>query len=110
MITEDESRLLERFLARDFPGNVELREQLHSVVVAEIDADGSLGLATRSVARAVVDSRIPVEASYADRDGVRVHLLLHVIDGYLDEFEVFREDSMRVTNRPIEQADLDFET
>lgn len=106
---EDESPLLLRFVARGFPGSVELHDQLRSVTVADIDADGSLRLSTRGAAPADVLRRIPVEASYADRDGVRVHLLLHVIDGYLDEFEVFREDSMRVMNRPVEQADLDFE-
>ncbi len=37
--------------------------------------------------------RIPVEASYPDADGVVVHVLLHVIDGRLDELEVYREDS-----------------
>jgi hypothetical protein len=104
-----ELRLLERFLAREFAGNVELREQLHNVVVADIDADGSLGLATRSATPAVVNRRIPVEASYLDRDGGRVHLLLHVVDGYLDEFEVFREDSGPVISRPVDQTDLDFE-
>jgi hypothetical protein len=40
-----------------------------------------------------VRRRIPVEASYPDADGVVVHVLLHVIDGRLDELEVYREDS-----------------
>ncbi|MFK4853597.1 DUF6984 family protein [Microbacterium sp. ZW T6_19] len=108
-IREDESRLLLRFVARDFPGNAELHDQLRSVTVADIDADGSLRLSTRGAARADVPRRIPVEASYLDRDGVRVHLLLHVVDGYLDEFEVFREDSKPVINRPVDQTDLEFE-
>lgn len=108
-IREDESRLLLRFVARDFQGNAELHDQFRSITVANIDADGSLRLSTRGAAPADVNRRIPVEASYLDRDGGRVHLLLHVVDGYLDEFEVFREDSGPVISRPVDQTDLDFE-
>jgi hypothetical protein len=28
-----------------------------------------------------------------DQDGVAVHVLLHVLDGYLNELEIYREDS-----------------
>jgi hypothetical protein len=108
-IRAQEAALLERLLAREFPGSAELREQLRTISVAEIDADGSLRLSTRASIRAAVRRRIPVEASYVDRDGVRVHLLLHVVDGYLDELEVLREDPAPVMNRPVDQAELDFD-
>lgn len=108
-IRDEEARLLEWFLERGVPGSRELRDQIQSVSVVEIDGDGSLRLSTRARVPAVVDRRIPVEASYLDRDGVRVHLLLHVVDGYLDEFEVFREDSGPVISRPVDQTDLEFE-
>jgi len=108
-IRAQEAALLERLLAREFPGSAELREQLRTISVAEIDADGSLRLSTRASIRAAVSRRIPVEASYVDRDGVRVHLLLHVVDGYLDELEVLREDSGPIMSRPVDQAELDFD-
>lgn len=108
-IRAEEAALLERLLVMEFPGSTELREQLRTISVAEIDADGSLRLSTRASIRAAVSRRIPVEASYVDRDGVRVHLLLHVVDGYLDELEILREDSAPVMNRPADQAELDFD-
>jgi hypothetical protein len=108
-IRDDESRLLQRLLTRSFHGSAELREQFRSITVAQLDAGGSLRLATRTASPAEVDRRIPVEASYADRDGIRVHLLLHVVDGYLDELEAFREDGAPVVSMPAEQDSLEFD-
>jgi hypothetical protein len=39
---------------------------------------------------------VPVEAELVDEDGVIVHVLLHVVDGFLNELEVYREDSAPV--------------
>ena len=49
-----------------------------------------------------VVQRVPVEAEAEDIDGVTVHVLLHVIDGYIDELEIYRDDSapLRGTIRP----------
>jgi hypothetical protein len=41
-------------------------------------------------------TRIPVEAELEDGDGVTIHLLLHVLEGYLNELEVYRDDSAPV--------------
>jgi hypothetical protein len=57
--------------------------------VTGLDANGSLRLSTHVPTPAIVDRRIPIEGSYVDSDGVRVHVLLHVVDGYLEEFEVY---------------------
>jgi hypothetical protein len=54
-----------------------------------------------------VKRRIPVEASYPDADGVIVHVLLHIIEGRLDELEVYREDSGRVLVPPTETRALE---
>ncbi|WP_448721617.1 DUF6984 family protein [Microbacterium natoriense] len=51
----------------------------------------------------------PHRGKFVDRDGVRVHLLLHVVDGYLDELEVLRGDSGPIMSRPADQAELDFD-
>ena len=51
----------------------------------------------RSSARAApVRSRIPVEAGGVGADGKRLHVLLHVVDGFLSELEIFREDGKPV--------------
>jgi hypothetical protein len=50
--------------------------------------------------RAEVVRRIPVEAEFDDQDGVGVHVLLHVLDGYLNELEIYREDSSPLQREP----------
>jgi len=50
-----------------------------------------------------------VEASYADAEGVTVHVLVHVIGGLLQELEVFREDSGDVMVAPARASRLDIE-
>jgi hypothetical protein len=86
--------LISALLAADFPGREALSEQLGSVAVRPLDENGSLELSTAAGApRAEVVRRVPVEAELEDRDGVTVHVLLHVVDGLLKELEVYREDS-----------------
>lgn len=84
-----------RLLETDFPGCEALRGQLLTLRVLPIDGDGSLKLSVTGGDRAPVVRRVPVEAEMADVDGVPIHVLLHVVDGCLDELEVFREDSGR---------------
>lgn len=105
----DEARLLQLILAGGYAGGRQLRAQLEELSVASIDGDGSLRLSTQASEPATVDRRVPVEASYLDRDGTRVHLLVHVSDGYLDELEVYREDSSPVLDRAVDQQDFDFD-
>jgi hypothetical protein len=45
------------------------------------------------VARDLVDHLAVIEAEVDDADGTIVHLLVHVVDGFLHELEIFREDS-----------------
>lgn len=98
--TATETDLLQRLLSVDFQGAEALRRQLASTLVQSIDRDGSLHLRPVDPTPAPVSRRIPVEATYTDADGVPVHLLIHVIDGVLDELEVYREDSAAVMTAP----------
>jgi hypothetical protein len=50
--------------------------------------------------RAPVRTRIPVEAEGVDQDGVPIHFLLHVVDGFAKELEIYREDSGPVRRLP----------
>ena len=50
-------------------------------------------------------ARIPVEAEAQDRDGTMIHYLLHVVDGWMNELEVYKDDSSRVL-RQAEPEDL----
>jgi hypothetical protein len=73
-----------------------------SVQARYADENGGIWLRVDPLTKpADVIRRIPVEAEYDDGDGIRVHLLLHVLNGYMNELEVFREDSGPV----LESAD-----
>lgn len=98
-----EQALLQRLLSRDFPGNASLREQAKNVKVAQECGCGcpSIVFAVSANARpAEVLQRVPVEAEYRDADGMGLHFLLHVNDGFLRELEMFREDSEPIKELP----------
>ena len=100
-LADGERAILDRLLSDYFPGRDALLAQAHDVQVRPIDPDGSLVFVPDPDApRAEVKRRIPVEAETNDLDGVVIHVLLHVINGCMNELEVYREDSARVV-RPI---------
>jgi len=107
--TGQEFALLARFVESLFVGAPALARQLATTLVTPLDDNGSLRLHPGDTMPAVVNRRIPVEASYPDADGVVVHVLLHVINGWLDELEVYREDSGRVLVPPTEAKALEVE-
>lgn len=94
--TSSELRVIKEMVNQDFEGSVELAGQIEGLRVASIDSNGSLRLAVSGGRPAQVRFRVPVEAEYDDHDGVVVHVLVHVVNGYLDELEVYREDGGRV--------------
>lgn len=49
---------------------------------------------------AKVIRRIPVEAEAEDSDGATIHLLLHVVDGYMKELELYRDGVGAVKRLP----------
>jgi hypothetical protein len=56
-------------------------------------SNGSLEFVTVEGSPAPVVRWIPVEAAFDDADGVTIHVLLHAVNGILNEFEIYREDS-----------------
>lgn len=85
-----EQAIIDRLLEIPFRGSDELKLQLDSCKVREFEKDkdgcGSLELKTKSEIKAEVKNRIPVEASFKSRD-YPVEVLLHVIDGFVNELE-----------------------
>jgi hypothetical protein len=83
-------------LSRPFVGREELRQQLRAARVTAVCRCGCrsilLEVDHRLAPPAQVRRRIPIEATGADVDGMTIHLLLHVVGGYMTELEVFRED------------------
>ena len=98
-LSNEEANIFEILLAVDFVGKQAIQQQLHAVAVDDLDDNGSLRLYPASGPRAEVRHRIPIEAETSDVDGTRVHVLLHVVDGMVDELEVYREDSRPLQSR-----------
>ena len=102
--TSDEDAYLQFLLSRPFEGSTKLREQLSSVkVVAECPCGCysiSLDVFRTPTNAATVRRRVPIEAIGSDTDGAPVHILLYVVDGYLAELALYREDGMPISRMP----------
>ncbi len=75
-------------------------QQTQEARVRSLDANGSFAFVRVEGRPAEVVRRIPVEAETEDEDGTTIHVLVHVLDGRLNELEIYREDSGPVTRRP----------
>ena len=74
--------------------------QASRATVRQIDADGSLEFWVTGGVPAEVVRRIPVEAEAVDSDGATIHLLLHVVDGLMNELELYRDGGGTVRRMP----------
>ena len=99
-----EAQLLRRLVAVDFPGPSEVAQQLREALAEPIDANGSLRFIVQSNTSCPVARRIPVEAEVLDSDGIRIHALLHVVDGTVFELEIYKDDSSAVNTAPFPDA------
>jgi len=105
-LSDTERKVLARLLDVDFPGKGELLEQARELRARTLDAEGGIALLPAASAPAAeVVRRIPVEAEFEDFDGTTVHMLLHVVGGFLNELEIYRDDSGSI-QRDIGGADL----
>jgi len=99
-----ERHVLEALLAVPFPGSEELKGQFDAVTVSEEygedDPSVIFSVARHVALPAPVKSRIPVEAEGYDADGATIQILLHVVDGWVWELEVYRPDGEPVTCAP----------
>jgi len=91
-LTASEREVLERLLEPRFPGRDELRAQLEHVTAQPLDDDGCLKLDCAGAAPAPVVSGVPTEGECLDADGGTLHVLLHVLGGFMRSLEMFKED------------------
>lgn len=92
-----ERRIIVRLLsAAPFPGRDDLLAQVEKANARPLDEDGSVSLKPAIIRKATVTRRIPVEGEAQDTDGVIIHYLLHVVQGEINELEVYKDDSSRV--------------
>lgn len=92
--TKLQSDIVSRLLQEDFPGRDELRDQFRKAKVKNLNCEDKcpsfLIIPASSAPKSKVDIRIPVEASTKDGDGGPLEVLLHVVDGLLEELEVVK--------------------
>lgn len=93
-LTPREREIIHVLVRAPFQGQSALQQQLADARAMELDDRHNLAIRpSGGSAPACVTSRIPVEAETEDSDGVLVHILIHVVGGYINEVEVYREDS-----------------
>ena len=95
-----ERQLLDRLLEARFSGRAEVAEQLKSCRVRTLDDDGCLEFLILSDIKANVEHSVPVEAEAKDENGNKIHMLLHVVGGKVDELEFYAESDSPITQLP----------
>ena len=96
-----EESLIKRLLTAEFPGWKEVSQQLENCRVRVVDTEGSLEIQTNVKApAAAVEKTIPVEAQVTDEDGISVHFLLFVSNGYVSELEIYKDDGSPIRRLP----------
>jgi hypothetical protein len=109
-----ERLIIDKLLARDFPGRAEIAAQCADASVKVIGEEGSFALRPADGApRATVRQRVAIEAFYPDREGVEdvaaeeaaflvpcVRVLLHVRDGSAHMIEIYKDDGSPIAIAP----------
>jgi hypothetical protein len=90
--TKWQSDLMARMLALDIDRVDLLRQQAETAETKVIDEDGSFQVRTSGPPWMESQERVPIEAECFDRDNTPVEVLMHVIDGLIDELEIYRVD------------------
>lgn len=106
-LTAYERSIIERLLEKEFFGRDEVREQVNDSLVERIDENGSLKFFVRTETRAPVKWRIPTEGEVEDEDGVMVHVLLHVVEGKVNELELYKDIASSKVLKPPDPANLE---
>jgi len=94
-LEEAERRIAHALARASFPGAGLLTGQLlhPDTRVTTIDEAGSFRVAVpRHLARVPGGERVPIEAVAVDADGTAIRALPHLVDGYVEEVEIYRED------------------
>jgi hypothetical protein len=103
-LSDYEKAVLERLVEVDFSGREELKEQLThaeaNLITGTNDNYGSINIRTSSDRRADVKDRVPVIGVTKDEGGGHVEILLHVIDGKINELEFVRMDGQQMIGLP----------
>lgn len=95
-----ERNLVEVLTSAEFSGRAEVLAQLQSYHVRVIDEEGSLEICTSCVRPALVRYRVCTELHGSDLDGVLIRVMLHVVDGFCREIEIYKVDRSPIQRMP----------
>jgi hypothetical protein len=95
-----EGDLIAMLTSADFLGRAEVLTQLQSCRVRTIDDEGSLEIQTSSDRRALVRYRVCTELYGPDLDGTQISVMLHVVDGFCREIEIYKVDGSPIQRMP----------
>lgn len=93
-LTDLERSWLEALLAEDFPSRDGIVQQINSADIIRDYTSGYLSMlfkVDKSEKPVKVEQRIPVEMEAFISGTTPILFLLHVIDGYVDELEIYNE-------------------
>ena len=100
-LNQDELRVIDKLLEKDFPGRDAINEQLKTCWVEEWkDGSLSINIKTKSSIIANVIDRVPVEGQMEPREGGPIEILLHVVDGKVSELEIVTYGNPNLTKLP----------
>lgn len=97
--TEWQQEILTKILSVPLAGIDELRQQMVEFKTKSLDEDGSFQIFPTGPKWTRQSSRVPIEGEVMDQDGTMIQVLLHVLDGYISEVEIYRVDGEKA---PIE--------
>ncbi len=113
-LTPEEKGILYHLLSVDFQGRDQLLRQAQSArVTEECKECHSIVIVVDDLPEnsAPVKRRVPVHAQAVDLDDGIMHILLHIVNGFIDEVEIYREDLQSVKEMPkpssLEFIDVD---
>lgn len=84
----------------DFLGRAEVMAQLKLCHVRAIDNEGSLEIRTSCAQHALVRYRVCIELYGPDLDGTQISVILHVVDGFCREIEIYKLDGSPIQRMP----------
>ena len=112
-LTELESCLIEKMLASNFKGKEILLEQIYKSKVFLLQGYEfiSLKFKTKELKKYPFEVRVPVAMKIFQEDVAPIICLLHVINGYIDELEIFIADFSRIdlTDVKLDKVEYDID-
>ena len=98
-----ELAILEKLLSINFSQREDLLRQLEDIEVEPTNDNDNYGsiylLPTHNIRTAHTKLRVPVEGIWKDVDGQDVNILLHVVNGSLNELEIVKLDGSNLKGK-----------